>query len=105
MSNIPPANIVSSIAQTTVTQKRQADKKNVEERKQAEEYKEQAKLSDQQEHEVEDTLETDGTRVRPHDEVESHEQRKHQARPDGKRFEDDLEEASGEKAKHIDVQI
>ncbi len=71
MSGIPPANIVTGVVQTTVAQQRRAEEKNVEERQKAQQNKEQVKLTDQKEHQVEDTLHTEDTRVKRHDEEES----------------------------------
>lgn len=106
MSGIPPANIAAGIVQATVSERQRAEEKNVEDRQKAQQAKEQAKLSDQQEHQVEDTLQADGTRVRRHDEEEARRRRRHRYRPlpedpqDG----DDEETNGGEADPHIDLQ-
>lgn len=80
MSGIPPANIVAGIAQTTVSQKKRTDEKNAEEKQRAAQSKELATLTDQKEHQVEDTILTEDTRVRKHDDEESHQQQQHRHR-------------------------
>lgn len=83
MSSIPPANtnLVTGVVQTTVTQRQRAAEKSADEKQQAQQAREQSFLSDQQEHQVEDTLHAEDPRVRRHDDEESHQQRRHRHRP------------------------
>ena len=106
MSAIPPsnANLVSGVIQTTVTQKQRAAEKAADETLRARFVVEQASSSDQQEHQVEDTLHAEDNRVRKHDEEESHQQRQHRHRtlpednPTGTAPDDE------DKPDHIDLQ-
>ncbi len=107
MSAIPPANanLVTGVAQTTVSQRQRATEKASEEKQRAQMTSEQASLSDQQEHQVEDTLHTEDTRVRRHDEEEFHQQRRHRHRqmPEDHSGNDGQEEETA-KPEHIDLQ-
>lgn len=106
MSAIPPANanLVSGVIQSAAAQKHRAAEKAGEDIEQSHLAREQSRASDQQEHEVEDTLHTEDTRVRRHDEEESHQQRRHRHRalPEDNQPSDsqDAEDA----AAHIDLQ-
>ncbi len=104
MSGVPPANIVTGIVQTAVAQKQSADKKNLEEKQRLSQSREQATLSDQQETQVEDTLETEETIVRRHDEEESHQQQQHKHRtlPEDEQDSSNTEPLST--SEHIDLQ-
>ncbi len=105
MSGIPPANIVAGIAQTTVSQKKRSDEKNSEETQRSAQSRELLTLTDRKEHQVEDTLLTEDTRVRKHDDEESHQQQKHRHRvlPEDDQSGKDSDEET-EDSKHIDLQ-
>lgn len=106
MSSIPPSNmnLVTGITQTTVSQRQRAVEKDSEKNQQAQQTKEQSFLSDQQEHQVEDTLQLEDARVRKHDEEESHQQRKHRHRNLPEDQVQPSEDDEGEKPDHIDLQ-
>ncbi|MFA5865107.1 MAG: hypothetical protein WC975_10530 [Phycisphaerae bacterium] len=108
MSTIPPsnANLVTGVVQTTVSQKQRATEKASVEKQLAQQAREQAFLSDQQEHQVEDTLHTeDNIIVRKHNEEESHQQRKHRHRklPEDNKPSDASDDPQ-QKPDHIDLQ-
>ncbi len=106
MSAIPPsnANLVTGVIQTTVSQKQRATEKAADDTLRDQQAREQAFSTDRQEHQVEDTLQTEDPRVRKHDEEESHQQRRHRHRslpedhPAGETPDED------EKTDHIDLQ-
>jgi hypothetical protein len=106
MSAIPPsnANLVTGVVQTTVTQKQRATEKAADDTQRAQQAREQAFSSDQQEHQVEDTLHTEDTIVRRHDEEESHQQGRHRHRhlPEDNPAGDDLSDTEP-KPDHIDL--
>jgi hypothetical protein len=104
MSSIPPssANLVNSVLQASVSQRQRAVEKDTEEKKQTLLAREQAFLSDQQQNQVEDTLQTENARVRKHDDEESHQQRRHRHR---QMPEDSSESTANEDEQtHIDLQ-
>ncbi len=106
MSSIPPSNVnlVAGIAQTSVSQRDRAIEKDTEKNRQQTQFREQTFLSDQQEHQVEDTLHLVNTRVRKHDDEESHQQRQHQHRS---LPEDDIgssDDETQDSNSHIDLQ-
>ena len=82
MSAIQPSNtnMVTGVAQTTASQKQRSVEKDSEEKQHNTLVREQDLLSDQQKHQVEDTLHAEDTRVRKNNEEESHQQRKHRHR-------------------------
>jgi hypothetical protein len=107
MSSIPPSNVnyIAGIVQTSFSQKDRAVEKDSEKNRQAQQAKEQTFLSDQQEHEVEDTLRLENTRIRKHDEEESHQQRQHKHRPMPEDNADPSPDTpNGDEADHLDLQ-
>ncbi len=105
MSSIPPANmnLVAGITQTASSQRRQAVEKDSKDRQQAHLVREQTFLDDLQDHQVEDTLQTEDTRIRRQNEEESHQQKKHRHR---QMPEDNLDTNSEgpDDSDHIDLQ-
>jgi len=107
MSTIPPANtnLVSGVAQANVPGRQRVTEKNSEDRLQARQTQEQMSRSDEQKNQVEDTLHAEDTRVRKHDEEESHQQKKHQHRRLPEDPQDPTDpETTAEKPEHIDLQ-
>ena len=66
--------------------------------------KEQSFLSDQQEHQVEDTLHLENNRVRKHDDEESHQQRRHRHRNLPEDQAQPMEKNEDDDSEHIDLQ-
>lgn len=104
MSGIPPANLASGIAATTLTQKQRADEKNTEEHQKADQARERANLSDKQKYQVEDTLEAETRGVRRHDDEESHQKRRHKHRKMPEDQQETEEDQTDEEQPHIDLQ-
>jgi hypothetical protein len=95
--------LVTGVIQTTSSQRKQSAEKSTEENQQADLTREHFFITDQHDHQVEDTLHTEDTIVRRHDEEESHQQQKHKHRqlPEDKQPTPDAENTSKD---HIDVQ-
>ncbi len=100
MSGIPPANLVTGVIGAIVSEKQRADEKKVEDRRRAQQAAEQAKLSDQQEHQVEETEQTEMPGVRRHDDEEAHQRNRYKYHRIGDKLTEGLEE---EDEGHIDL--
>jgi len=99
MSSIPPANIIGSIAQAAVTQKQRAEEEDSQVHRQTQQTREQAAVSDKQQHQVEDAVETETSKVKRRDEEEGNRRRN---RKDQWHYHD--ADTADDSTPHIDVQ-